>query len=67
MSPVVNPAFVLKSWGDKKIAILINVKKCVEGINFKAGYENHIEGTDLILWFDLSSEKVESISISPIK
>lgn len=65
-SPIVNPAFVLKGWGDKKVAILINGKKCEEGTNFRVGYENHLEGTDLILWFDLSSEKVESISINII-
>lgn len=65
-SPIVNPAFVLKGWGDKKVAILINGKKCKEGINYRAGYENHIEGTDLVLWFDMSSEKVETISINII-
>ncbi len=64
-SPIVNPAFVLKGWGDKKVAILINGKKYEEGINYRAAYENHIEGTDLVLWFDLNSEKVESFSIDP--
>ncbi len=65
-SPVVNPAFVLKGWGDKKVEIMLNGKKCKEGVNYRAGYENHIEGTDLVLWFDLSSEKVEIFSINSI-
>jgi len=65
-SPALNPAFVLKGWGDKKVEIMLNGKKCNEGTNFRVGYENHLEGTDLILWFDLSSEKVESISINTI-
>ena len=64
-SPVVNPAFVLKGWGDKKVSIFINGKKCVESINFKAGYENHLEGTDLVIWFDKNSEIKEIFSIIP--
>jgi len=64
-SPVFNPAIVLKGWGDKKGDILLNGKKCEEGLVYRVGYENHLEGTDLVLWFDLSSEKVETISIIP--
>lgn len=65
-SPVVNPAFVIKGWGDKKVEIQLNGKKCKEGTKYRAGYENHLEGTDLVLWFDLNSEKTESISINII-
>jgi hypothetical protein len=65
-SPIVNPAIVFKGWGEKKISLKVGDKKSKEGVDYRVGYENHMEGTDLVLWLDLESEKSETISIIPV-
>ena len=65
-SPVVNPAFVIKGWGDADAASKINGKEIKRGKNFRAGLRDTLESTDLIVWFRTESTKPVKISLSPV-
>ncbi len=57
---IVNPAFVVKNWGNSGVKVLIDNEEVVENTDYRVGYEVTPEGTDLILWTNLKkSEKVE--------
>jgi hypothetical protein len=49
-SPAVNPAFVIKNWGNKIPELMVDGKKIKSGDEFRYGIENSLEGTDLIVW-----------------
>jgi len=58
--PVVNPAFVLKSWGKKRAIVRMNGKEMREGVDYRAGYKKMLDRIDLVLWFQyLSQEKIQ--------
>jgi hypothetical protein len=65
-SPVVNPAFVIKGWGDADAALKINGKKIKRGKNFRAGLRDTLESTDLIVWLRTESTEPVKISLSPV-
>ena len=64
-TPIVNPAFVFKGWGRKKVTVKVSGEEFEEGKNYRAGYEKKIGGVDLVLWFKGESEDVETLSIEP--
>ena len=64
-SPVINPAFVIKSWGESNPSLKINGKKFDQGSEFRFGHRSTIEGTDLIIWFKQETTKPIQISLSP--
>jgi len=66
-SPLVNPAFVLKGWGNEKAVVKVSGEKCEQGRDYRAGYEKKIDRIDLVLWFDGVSEQPEILSIIPVK
>ena len=61
-SPIVNPAFVVKNWGDSDIKITINGKKPENG---RVGHYRRLEGTDLIIWVEMKSFKLINVAITP--
>jgi hypothetical protein len=61
-SPLVNPAFVVRNWGEKKARLQINGKTVERGENFRYGHRHTLEGTDLIVW--IKTESVEALRIS---
>jgi hypothetical protein len=63
--PVVNPAFVLKGWGEKAISISISGKEAKEGMDYRVGYENKLEGTDLVVWFKGESNEPKLYTFEP--
>jgi hypothetical protein len=65
-SPAVNPAFVVKNWGAKAVALKINGKKVKRGEDFRFGYQDAIEGSDLVVWIKAESTKSVKITLSPI-
>ena len=64
-SPVVNPAFVVKNWGEKGAALKINGKKIKQGKNFRVGHRHTVEGSDLIVWIKTESTKPVDIKLTP--
>jgi len=64
-TPIVNPAFVLKGWGESDVIVKSGDRIFEEGTHYRKGYENKIDGTNLVLWFDGASEEFETGSIEP--
>jgi hypothetical protein len=59
-SPLVNPAFIIKNWGNHLSAINVDGKNLVQGKDFKQGISKTSDGDDLILWLRLNrKDKVE--------
>ncbi len=65
-SPVVNPAFVVKNWGDANAALQLNGKKVKRGKDFRVGHRGKLDGTDLIVWFEAESTKPVEVSLSAV-
>jgi len=64
LSPIVNPAFVVKDWGNAVPALKLDGRKYED---FRFGYNERIDGTDLIVWIDTESVTSIDIEISPEK
>jgi len=63
-SPVVNPGIVVKDWGNRPASLILNGKKIPRGKNFRFGHRKTIDGTDLIVWVKLDSERDVSFKIA---
>ncbi len=66
-SPVVNPAFVIRDWGEAEAQLTINGKEIESGEAFRYGYHPTVEGTDLIVWIRHESMRPVRISITADK
>lgn len=59
-SPLENPAFVFKQWGDDAPSLKVNGKALTRGPAFRYGFVPHLEGDDLVIWLQLET-------ISPVR
>jgi len=64
-SPVVNPAFVIKGWGESNVELKVNGRKINRGKDFRFGHRYNDEGSDLIVWLKTESTKPVKITLSP--
>jgi len=64
-SPVVNPAFVIKKWGEAGASLKIDGTEVKRGSDFRFGRRRTLQGTDLIVWVKKNSAKPITISLSP--
>jgi hypothetical protein len=65
-SPLVNPAFVVKGWGEAGAELRINGRQLKRGKNFRSGHNHTLEGSDLVVWIKRESTKPITISLSPV-
>jgi hypothetical protein len=65
-SPVVNPAFVIRNWGEADAVLKIDGEIVKPGRNFRFGRHRTIEGTDLVVWTMKECTKPVKVSISPV-
>jgi hypothetical protein len=56
-SPVINPAFVIRNWGDNEVELRINDKLIERGKDFRYGFRDSLESTDLIVWFRIETNE----------
>ena len=63
-SPIVNPAFVLKNWGEHSAKLKIDGKKIKRGKDLRLGHHHTLEGSDLVAWIKKESTKPIRISLS---
>jgi hypothetical protein len=59
-SPVVNPAIVVKNWGEVGARLRIDGKPVAWGKDFRYGVVRKLEGTDLVVW-------MRKESVTPVK
>jgi hypothetical protein len=64
-SPVVNPAIVVKAWGDAAPTLKIDAKPVPWGKDFRYGLVHKLEGTDLILWIRKEAAQPLRLSLAP--
>ena len=62
-SPIVNPAFVIKDWGQWTPALKVNGRKVKD---FRFGHNYRIDGTDLIVWIKIESTSRVEIEFEPV-
>ena len=62
-SPVVNPAFVIKNWGQAQPRLNINVKPVKPDKNFRIGHRHTLESSDLIVWLKIESTDKLKVSL----
>ena len=65
-SPVFNPVFVLKNWGEADTRLRIDGKKASLGKDFRTGLRHTLEGSDLIVWIKVEAAIPVKISLSPV-
>ncbi len=62
--PVINPAFVIRNWGNGQASLSIDGKMIPRSKTFRYGYRHTLEGSDLIVWLKLNTEESIEISLS---
>ena len=62
---IVNPVFIVPNWGESGAEIKLNGKSLKQREDFELGYEANNEGSDLVIWMDLSTLKQISLEILP--
>ncbi len=62
-SPIVNPAFVIKNWGQGTLALKVNGRKVKD---FRFGHNYRIDGTDLVVWIKIESTSKIKIEFEPV-
>ncbi len=63
-SPVLNPALVIKNWGQTDVKLTLDDKELSRGKDFRMGHVPTLEGTDLVLWVKCEAIKPVTIIIS---
>jgi hypothetical protein len=62
---IVNPAFVVKDWGESDVVVKVNGERIERGKDYRAGYEETASGIDLVIWIEMKSTEQARFSISP--
>ncbi|MBS1851500.1 MAG: LamG domain-containing protein [Acidobacteria bacterium] len=61
-SPLVNPAFLIKDWGERASNITFG-GKTLSPDEVKTGFNHRLDGTDLVIWVKATSMKPVTVSI----
>ena len=64
-APLLNPAFVIKGWGEAGAQIAVDGKSIPRGAGFRYGLNRTLEGTDLVVWLQQSANKPVNIRLTP--
>jgi hypothetical protein len=62
-SPLVNPAFVIKGWGDGAIGLFVDGKPIAPGPDFRTGFVPQADGTDAIVWLRMEANRRVSMRL----
>jgi hypothetical protein len=63
-SPLLNPAFVVKNWGDAEPKVRIEGKAVPRSSSFRYGFVPTLEGTDLVVWLQMESAQPTRVEIA---
>ena len=64
-SPVINPAVVIKGWGESDARLKVNGKGLRPNEGFRLGKNRTVDGTDLVIWIKAESTKPVEVVILP--
>ena len=64
-SPVLNPAFVIKNWGDAVPRVAVNGTSVPRSKACRLGIQRNLEGSDLVVWLKQESTKPITINLAP--
>ena len=65
--PLINPAFVIKNWGDADAVAAVDGARARPTQQVRFGHRRTLEGTDLVVWLKLESTKPTTVSIVPAR
>jgi len=65
-SPVANPAFVIRDWGDRNVEVTVDGRFVPRGRRLRWGHHHRIDGTDLIVWLEIASASPGEIVLKPV-
>lgn len=63
-SPLCNPAICIEGWGDGDPVVKINDMTQTEGMDYRYGFEERMEGTHLVVWLNKITDQSIDIEIS---
>jgi hypothetical protein len=63
-SPLYNPAFIIKNWGEAGASLEINGKEIPRGKDFRYGLRHTLDGSDLIVWLKYRSTGSTTVKLS---
>jgi hypothetical protein len=63
-SPLLNPAFQIKNWGDREPKLRLDGKPAARGANVRYGFVPTLEGTDLVVWLRMEATKPTRVEIA---
>jgi hypothetical protein len=64
-SPVLNPAFVVKNWGDANVELTLNGRTMPRGKGFRFGHHRTLDGTDLVFWIKTETQAPLTLGVKP--
>lgn len=64
-TPALNPAFVVKNWGDGEAHLALDGKPMAPGKDLRFGYVQRLEGTDLVVWIQTQAKKPLHLELTP--
>jgi len=64
-SPVLNPAFVIKNWGEAVPRVSVNGTRVPRGKACRLGIQHNLDGSDLVVWLKHESTKPITINLAP--
>jgi hypothetical protein len=63
--PIVNPAIVVKNWGEADPFLKINGRPTAWGKDFRYGLERNLNGTNLVVWMQEQSTTSLQLTLAP--
>ena len=65
-NPLINPAFVIKNWGNSAPSLTIDGQAVNRGPTFRYGLVPQLGGNDLVMWLELTSVKPVHIEVADL-
>ena len=62
---MLNPAFVVKNWGDASVTLTLDGKAIPRGKDFRCGHRPTLDGTDLIVWIKTETQARLTLGLEP--
>jgi len=64
-TPLVNPAILIKNWGDAEARLTLDGKPMAVGKELRFGHAQRLEGADLVVWIQARATKPLRIRLTP--